>query len=377
MARSDDPYVLPNGTLRNKLGATTPEQLSVLETNLSTVRARAIAVSLPGPPFTFKTLRDIHRSLFQDVYEWAGEARTTTLAKREFDDPQSPVQAFAPPEAIEPRMEAAFALLAARGNLERLSASDFGQGAAELLAALNHVHFAREGNGRTNLLLLSAVASNAGHELDFSIVTRERMVAVSVQSHKGDISGMRRMFDEMLDPRQLQAMRRVTSFLRTTPVPWNDLYIATTRAGQDYRGTLVQRTGRDFLMKVENGQEARLLVGDAADLPADAGSASLVALKATQFPLPATVALPRLAPAETSAVAAKPRQGIAEAILSSMQATASRPPAAPDPAVVGLGQRLQALEEKLASARRKPPVTEEAEPEMPEEAPRPYSGPRP
>ncbi|MGI4800636.1 MAG: hypothetical protein ACRYG8_42755 [Janthinobacterium lividum] len=87
MAGSDDPYALPNGTLRNKLGATTSEQLSVLETNLSTVRARALAISLPGPPFTFETLRDIHRSLFQDVYEWAGKARTTTLAKREFDDP--------------------------------------------------------------------------------------------------------------------------------------------------------------------------------------------------------------------------------------------------------------------------------------------------
>lgn len=377
MVRPDDPYALPNGTLRNRLGATTPEQLSVLEANLSTVRARAIAVSLPGPPFTFETLRDIHRSLFQDVYEWAGEARTTTLAKREFDDPRSPVQAFAQPEAIEPQMKAAFALLAARGNLERLSASDFGQGAAELLAALNHVHFAREGNGRTNRLLLSAVASNAGHELDFSIVTRERMVAVSVQSHKGDVSSMRRMFDEMLDPRQLQAMRRVTSFLRTTSVPWNDLYVATTRAGQDYHGTLVQRAGRDFLMKVEHGQEARLLVGDAVDLPADVGSGSQVALTATQFPLPATATLPRLAEVGSSAVAAKPRQGVAEAILSSMRPAASEPPVPPDPAAVGLGQRLQALEEKLASARKKPPVAKEATPEVQDETPRPYSGPRP
>ncbi|MGI4793355.1 MAG: Fic/DOC family protein [Janthinobacterium lividum] len=377
MARSDDPYVLPNGTLRNKLGATTPEQLSILETNLSTVRARAIAVSLPGPPFTFEMLRDIHRSLFQDVYEWAGEARTTTLAKREFDDPRSAMQTFAPPEAIEPRMKAAFALLAARSNLERLSTSDFGQGAAELLAALNHVHFAREGNGRTNRLLLSAVASNAGHELDFSIVTRERMVAVSIQSHKGDISGMRRMFDEMLDPRQLQAMRRVTSFLRTTPVPWNDLYVATTRAGQDYRGTLVQRAGQDFLMRVDNGKEAQLLVGDAADLPADVSNKSQVALRATQFPLPAQATLPKAPAVESSTAAAKPRQGVAEAILSSMQPAASRPPTAPDPAGIELGQRLQALEEKLASARRKPLVAEEAEPEMPEETPRPSIGPRP
>ncbi len=339
--------------------------------------ARALAVSLPGPPFTFETLRGIHRSLFQDVYDWAGEARTTTLAKREFDDPRSPVQVFASPETIRPRTEAAFALLAARDNLERLSASEFGQGAAELLAALNHVHFAREGNGRTNRLLLSAVASNAGHELDFSIVTRERMVAVSVQSHKGDISGMQRMFDEMLDPRQLHAMRRVTSFLRTTSVPWNDLYVATTRAGQDYHGTLVQRAGRDFLMKVEHGQEARVLVGDAVDLSADVGSGSRVALTATQFPLPAPATLPRLAVVESSVVAAKSRQDVAEAILSSMRPAASMPPAATDPAGVGLGQRLQALEEKLASARRKPPVVEETEPEMPEETPRPYSGPRP
>ncbi|MGI4800637.1 MAG: hypothetical protein ACRYG8_42760 [Janthinobacterium lividum] len=279
------------------------------------------------------------------------------------------MQVFASPESIRPRTEAAFALLAARGNLERLSASEFGQGAAELLADLNHVHFAREGNGRTNRLLLSAVARNAGQELDFSIVTRERMVAVSVQAHKGDVSGMRRMFDEMLDARQLQAMRRVTSFLRTTTVPWNDLYIATTRAGQDYSGTLVQRVGQDFLMRVDHGQEAQLLVGDAVDLPADARKASLVALRATQFLLPAPPVLPRLA--------AKPGQGIAEAIVASMQPAASTPSAVLDPAAGGLGQRLQALEEQLASTRKRPPTTAETKPEEPEEMPRPYSGPRP
>ena len=172
-------------------------------------------------------------------------------------------------------------------------------------------------------------------------------------------------------------MRRVTSFLRTTPVPWNDLYIATTRAGQDYRGTLVQRAGQDFLIRGDNGQDVQLLVGDAADLPTDARNASLVALRATQFPLPAPAVLPRLAMIKTCAVAVKPRQSIAEAIQASMQPAASRPLAAPDPVTGELRQRLQALEEKLASARTKPPATVEAKPEEPEETPRSYSGPRP
>jgi hypothetical protein len=79
--------------------------------------------------------------------------------------------------------------------------------------------------------LLSALAANACHTPAFNIITRERMVAVSVASHEGNASGVRRRFDEILDPRQVDAMRKAMHFLSDSTAPWNDLYISTTLAG--------------------------------------------------------------------------------------------------------------------------------------------------
>ena len=144
--------------------------------------------------------------------------------------------------------------------------------------------FAREGNGRTNRLLLSAMAANAGHTLAFDVITRERMIAVNVAARlRGDPSGVRRMFDEIIDPRQVAAMRKAIDFLGDSTVPWNDLYISTTRAGQDYEGILVGRAGADFMLRVRHGDDTHLVVGDASDLAADVDSGSSVRFRALHF----------------------------------------------------------------------------------------------
>ena len=72
MPRSDDPYLQPNGTLRNKLGITDQAPLSLAEADLVAARAKLLELNLPPPPFSFDTLRAIHHELFQDVYAWAG-----------------------------------------------------------------------------------------------------------------------------------------------------------------------------------------------------------------------------------------------------------------------------------------------------------------
>ena len=74
-----DPYTYPGSTvLRNKLGLTHAAQLDRLERRLVTQRA---AEGIPAGGFDLAHLRTIHRHLFQDVYDWAGELRTVEIAK--------------------------------------------------------------------------------------------------------------------------------------------------------------------------------------------------------------------------------------------------------------------------------------------------------
>ena len=70
MSKADDPYLLPNGTLRNKLGFTDPKRLQEAEDEFVAGREKLLRDRLPTPPFTYATLKAIHRDLFQDVYHW-------------------------------------------------------------------------------------------------------------------------------------------------------------------------------------------------------------------------------------------------------------------------------------------------------------------
>ena len=74
-----DPYVIP-GThvLRNRLGITEARKLDRVERRLAGDR---IVQGAPTGSFDLSHLRAIHRHLFQDVYDWAGELRTVEIFK--------------------------------------------------------------------------------------------------------------------------------------------------------------------------------------------------------------------------------------------------------------------------------------------------------
>ncbi|RYE61583.1 MAG: cell division protein, partial [Oxalobacteraceae bacterium] len=76
---SDDPYVYP-GTrlLRNKFDIRDAAVLDLAERRYSTIRS---IQKIPTGDFDLKHLRAIHRHLFQDVYDWAGEIRTVEISK--------------------------------------------------------------------------------------------------------------------------------------------------------------------------------------------------------------------------------------------------------------------------------------------------------
>lgn len=75
-----DPYCYPgSGTLKNQLCLHDDALLSQAERDLSSIAANEIDFS--PPPYSLGTLQYIHRRLFADVYDWAGELRTVDISK--------------------------------------------------------------------------------------------------------------------------------------------------------------------------------------------------------------------------------------------------------------------------------------------------------
>lgn len=74
-----DPYLIPGtNVLRNLVEATDEDALAAAENDLCSARAAILRENLLAEG-TLEQLRRIHRFLFQDVYDWAGEIRTIDM----------------------------------------------------------------------------------------------------------------------------------------------------------------------------------------------------------------------------------------------------------------------------------------------------------
>lgn len=78
-----DPYIDPDtGILRNLVGARTQADLDAAESALAHGRSLELdELQLGRGSGDLEEFRAIHRHLFQDVYDWAGEIRTVDIRK--------------------------------------------------------------------------------------------------------------------------------------------------------------------------------------------------------------------------------------------------------------------------------------------------------
>jgi cell filamentation protein len=178
---SDDPYVYPGTTvLRNKFDIRDTGQLDKIERRFVTARLEQ------GPPtgeFDLEHLRAIHRHLFQDVYDWAGELRTVEIAKGGHH--------FQHRCFIEIGMVNVHGRLVEADFLHGLNRANFAADAAKIIGDVNHVHPFREGNGRAQLEYLRQLGGQAGHKIDPKGLDPKLWITASRAAHDGDYDPMR------------------------------------------------------------------------------------------------------------------------------------------------------------------------------------------
>ena len=81
--RFTDPYLdSETGILRNLVGARNYDELENAEGELASSRATEfVEHGVFRPTGSLADFQRIHRALFQDIYDWAGEIRTVELRK--------------------------------------------------------------------------------------------------------------------------------------------------------------------------------------------------------------------------------------------------------------------------------------------------------
>ena len=144
--------------LENKLGLTSSADLAREEERIS--KKKAVQLYESGrldqlTPGTVPALQEIHRVLFEEIYDFAGKIRTVNLAKGNFR--------FAPALYLESALH----------SIEQMPQSTFEQ-IVEKYVEMNIAHPFREGNGRSMRIWLDLMLKKElGRVVDWSLVNRE------------------------------------------------------------------------------------------------------------------------------------------------------------------------------------------------------------
>jgi Protein involved in cell division len=159
-----DPYLLPDSNvLRNLLGITDSAELDLAEAELS--RASMMMLYEQGfDDFSSNGIQAIHKALFGDVYDWAGEFRIINIQKRE------PILAgisvwYSNSDDIQRDLDLALKPICDI-HWNTLSIEDFVERLVKLFPVLWKVHPFREGNTRTIVMLMTFFIEHYGFFVD-------------------------------------------------------------------------------------------------------------------------------------------------------------------------------------------------------------------
>lgn len=164
-----DPYVYEDtGVLKNKLGIKNYDELVKAESDISFAKLLTVDRDVDCNEFGIDYLKNIHKYILDDIYDWAGEFRTVPMEKPErVLDGQSVEYAY-PTEILEKTKHALHKLNAINWNAQQLD--DKAMNFSKLIAELWQVHPFRDGNTRTITTFAFRFADERGFGMQRSLL---------------------------------------------------------------------------------------------------------------------------------------------------------------------------------------------------------------
>lgn len=158
--------------LKNKLNITSSVELAHIEEKTTKKKALKLFEENILDTFevgTFKGLSTIHKYLFEDIYEFAGQIRTVNIAKGNFR--------FAPVLYLSSALE----------HIDQMPQSTFDE-IIEKYIEMNVAHPFREGNGRSTRIWLDAILKKEiGYVVDWSKIDKNEYLLAMERSPIKDL----------------------------------------------------------------------------------------------------------------------------------------------------------------------------------------------
>jgi cell filamentation protein len=185
----EDPYSDPvTGVLHNKLGLGTAAGLEAAEREITHAALILVDESPVSPSYDLPHLQEIHKRIFGDIYEWAGQIRTVAITKGAM---------FCLPQYIDSSAAVIFGELHDEDCLRGLRRDAFVGRLAHYLGEVNALHPFREGNGRAQRAFFGQLARDAGFTLAWQHLAPARNVEASAAIMRGDPEPMQEMLNAL------------------------------------------------------------------------------------------------------------------------------------------------------------------------------------
>ncbi|MEQ4466536.1 putative adenosine monophosphate-protein transferase Fic [Enterobacter asburiae] len=184
-----DPYLYPSlNVMRNRLNIRQADRLANASYELTALRAATLNL---GPPARgLPHLSAIHRHLYQDIFDWAGDFREVDIYKGD--------TCFCHFAYIEKVGNSLMQDLEKEGYLSGLDKGDFVARLSHYYCEVNVLHPFRIGNGIAQRIFFEQLAIHAGYTLDWKNVEHMLWYGANQEGALGSIKPLISLFSKIV-----------------------------------------------------------------------------------------------------------------------------------------------------------------------------------
>jgi len=177
--------------LINKLNIRDEQELSDIEMIITAAKIKLLLDADYDGVIDAQYYCGLHKEIFGDIYEWAGSYRTADLSKKG--------TRFHKADDLERATEKLFDRLVSCEYFTHDSKEEYVSDIAEFYSDLNLLHPFREGNGRTQRVLMTKLIERAGYSIDFAKCDRDLLMIATIRAAQGVMDLLIEFFKNEID----------------------------------------------------------------------------------------------------------------------------------------------------------------------------------
>ncbi|WP_413154787.1 BID domain-containing T4SS effector [Bartonella sp. cb54] len=254
-------YHYPNNVLKNKYGLTDAQALEERRTHDIATAVINLRQQPPPNKINSEYLMYLHHCMFAEAYEWAGIARSIPFIMRDGSTAYMPKMekedsdiVFAEGDDIQKKLQELDNVLAEKNYLKNLSRTEFVHEAATIFTHLYKIHPFIQGNTLTQQMFFEKLAEQAGHQLDFSLVTPERMqLSNSMSITENEPEYVQWMLEDISHPKKANILREFKHHMENEQhIDLQECLVVAVGEGEIFTGIYKGAYENSFSIKIND-----------------------------------------------------------------------------------------------------------------------------